>query len=178
MGNRPPSPDLLATFSSGDHPRPGLHNSWLHSRRQGLAVIRFGILLCVGLLHRAVCNMNLIQSPQTFHCIMHILSPFPEPPREPSLVACQTGSTPYVCSSVSVVGCHSPIEPHVQSSGCKRNEIVVGGSWRRKTVPTIPQAMGDGLSTQTDEGRPEENTHTKSPNKDRYFFPTSFLPCT
>lgn len=78
----------------------------------------FGILLCVPLLHRAICNLNLIQSAQTFHCIRHILSPFPEPPRKPSLVACQTGCTPYVCSSVSVVGCHSPIEPHVQNSGC------------------------------------------------------------
>lgn len=87
----------------------------------------FGILLCVQLLHRAVCNVNLIQSPQTFHSIRHISSPFPEPPREPSLGACQTGSTPYVWSSVSVVGCHPPIEPHVQSSGCEMKEIVVGG---------------------------------------------------
>lgn len=37
VGKRSPSPNLLVTFSSGDHPRPGLHNSWLHSWRQGLA---------------------------------------------------------------------------------------------------------------------------------------------
>ena len=172
VGNRPPSLCILVTSSfSGDHPRPGV--GILHSTVGSRAWQRagFGILLCVQLLHRTVCNVNSIQSPQTFHCIRSILSPFPEPPREPSLVACQTGSTPNVWSSVSIVDCHSPIEPHVQSSGCEIKETIVEGSWRRKTVPRIPQAMGDGLSTRTDLGRPEG----KKTQKPRTKANTSFL---
>lgn len=152
-----------------------------HSTMGGSAWQRAGleILLWVQLLHRAVCNVNLIQSPQTFHGIRHILSPFPEPPREPSLVACQTSSTPYVWSSVSVVGCHPPTEPHVQSSGCEMKEIVVGGKVEQRD--SANNFSGNGRctkSTQTDLGRSEEKKHKNQKQRQTllsYFLP--FLIC-
>ena len=129
VGNRPPSPDLLATPSfSVDPRRPGLHNSSPPQWEASLGSEQdSGFCFVSGCLRLEFDTKSANISLQR-----HILSPFPEPPRKPSLVACQTGSPPYVWCSVSAVGCHAPIEPYIQSSGCKRKVSVVGRNQKRK----------------------------------------------
>lgn len=117
----------------------------------------------------------MIQSPQTFHCKRHIFSPFPEPLKEPSLVACQTGSPPY--ADVRAPGCHAPIEPHIQSSGCKRKASVEGEArGKRGASCTLGSGHWAEHPNRCRQARRKRNIETQTKANPSFLLPSSMAP--